>query len=670
METRILFSLSLILLSTGLMVLLSVLASRISERFGVPALVLFLGIGMLAGSDGPGGIQFDNAWTANLVGSVALAFILFAGGLDTNWRIVRPVAVRGTILSTLGVMVTAGLVGFFAWGALGFNLSTGLLLGATISSTDAAAVFSILRSRGVGLRGNLKPLLEFESGSNDPMAVFLTLGMTQILTVPDFSWPRLLPALFLNMSCGVAMGLTAGKLAGMLFDRIRLDNEGLYPALSMSLVLLTFGVTENLGGNGFLAVYLCGILLNGSDFAHKRSVMRFHDGVAWLMQIFMFLALGLLVFPSRLPAIAFESLAVAFFLMFVARPTAVAIGLWGSEFSLREQALVAWTGLRGAVPIVLATFPLIGGYDKSDLVFNVVFFTVLTSVLVQGILLMPVARWLKVDEPMASRRRFSIEIERAGQAQGETREVEILPNMAAVGRIVSDLGIPPDVLILLIGRGDGSIVPRGSTRIEPYDTLLLLGSPSALRTAEETVLSPPKRVRELEALGDPLATLPMATEEKYLSHQVVVVGYGRVGKRICDALEARRIPFVVADQKREIIEQLRARNIPAVIGDASTAMTLAQAHVARAAILVIAVPDALKAGLMIETALALNPGIEILVRTQSEMESNLVKQGQRGRTFLAEHELADNIVFHILKCRAGVREEPQRAAKMEGENGL
>ena len=639
---------SLILLTAGVLVLASVLASRISDKFGVPSLILFLGIGMLAGSDGPGGIQFDNAWAANLVGTFALAFILFAGGLDTNWRIIRPVLARGAVLSTLGVLLTAGLVGFFAWGVVGFKLSTGLLLGAIISSTDAAAVFSILRARGVGLRGQLKPLLELESGSNDPMAVFLTLGMTQALTVPDFAWPQLLPAFVLNMTCGLAMGLAIGKLAGYLFNRIHLENEGLYPVFSMSLVLLAFGATEYLAGNGFLAVYLCGIMMNGSDFAHKRSVMRFHDGLAWLMQILMFLVLGLLVFPSHLPAIALSALAIALFLMLVARPVAVAVGLWGSAFSRREQTLIAWTGLRGAVPIVLATFPLMAGYENSDVVFNVVFFTVLTSVLIQGTLLMPVARWLKVDEPMASRPRFSIEIERAGQAQGETREIEILPNMAAVGHTIVDLGIPPDVLILLIGRGDGSVVPRGSTRIEPYDTLLMLGNPAALRKAEAAILSPPKRAREIQALDDPLATLPMSTDEKYLAKQVVVVGYGRVGRRICAALEARGIPFVVTDQNREIVEELRARNVPAVAGDASDPLVLTQAHIARAAILVIATPDTLKAGKMIEIAYTLNPDIEIMVRTQSEMEARLLEQGQKGQVFLAEHELADNIVRHVL----------------------
>jgi potassium/hydrogen antiporter len=647
---------SLLLLTTGFLVLASILASRVSDRMGVPALIVFLAIGMLAGSDGPGGIHFDDASMAYFVGTIALAFILFAGGLDTNFRIVRPVLGRGIILSTFGVMITAFLVGLFAWAVLGFDILTGLLLGAIISSTDAAAVFSVLRSRGVGLKGDLKPLLELESGSNDPMAVFLTLSMTQLLMAPGFNWPALLPAFALNMLVGIAVGLAAGRGASYLFGRIRLEYEGLYPVLYMSLVLLTFGATELFKGNGFLAVYLCGMTLNGADFAHKRYVVKFHDGLAWLMQILMFLVLGLLVYPSQLPGVVGTGLLVALFLMFVARPAAVAVGLWGSPFPWRQRILVAWTGLRGAVPIVLATFPLIAGFEHSGLVFDIVFFTVLTSVLIQGTLLMPVARLLKVDEPMASRPRFTLEIERHGQAQGETREIEVLPNMAAVGRTVADLGVPPDVLILLIGRGDGYVVPRGQTRIQAYDTLLMLGDPAALHAAVNVVIAPPTpRVRIAQPTTDPLAALPMSTDEKYLSKQVVVVGYGRVGRRVCDALAQREIPFVVAEQNREIVEELRAKGIPAVVGDASLPIVLAQAHIARAAILVIATPDTMKVRKMVETARAINPSIEILIRTHSEMEAALLQQEDSGTVFLGEHELANSITRHIL---ARMRSDP------------
>lgn len=640
---------SLTLLVTGLLVFASIIASRVSDRLGLPALVVFLCIGMLAGSDGPGGIHFENAPVANFVGTIALAFILFSGGMDTNWRIIRPVLGRGMVLSTLGVVITAALVGVFAWLALGFTLPAGLLLGAIISSTDAAAVFSVLRGQGVGLKGNLKPLLELESGSNDPMAIFLTLGMTQILTVPDFSWASLLPAFVINMVVGVGVGLGTGRLASMVLNRIRMDYEGLYPVLSMSLVLLTFGAAEFFKGNGFLAVYVAGIILNGSDFAHKRYVVKFHDGLAWLMQIGMFLVLGLLVYPSQLPGVVLLAMAASVFLMFVARPVAVGIGLWGSPFSKEERLLVAWTGLRGAVPIVLATFPLMAGYEHSMLIFNVVFFTVLTSVLVQGTLLMPVARFLKVDEPLASRPAFSLAIERHGQAQGNTREVEILPNMAAVGRTVADLGVPPDVLILLIGRGEGFVVPRGQTQIEPYDTLLMLGDEDKLKEANRIIMSPPAAPKPLKVPVDPLAALPYTTDEKYLSKQVVLVGYGRVGRRIAELLAQKGIPYVVTDQSREIIEKLRESGVPAVVGDASDDIVLAQAHIAKAAMLIIATPDTMKVRKMVDTARKINPGIDVVIRSHSEMEARLLEQEETGKIFLGEHELANSISAYVLE---------------------
>lgn len=640
---------SLILFVTGLLVFASIVASRISDRLGLPALVVFLCIGMLAGSDGPGGIQFANPRAASFIGTIALAFILFSGGLDTNWRIIRPVLGRGVILSTLGVAITAGLVGIFAWLALGFSLPAGLLLGAIISSTDAAAVFSVLRGRGVGLKGNLKPLLELESGSNDPMAIFLTLGMTQILTAPEFSWPSLVPAFFVNMLAGALVGAGTGRLAAVAFNRIRMDYEGLYPVLSMSLVLLTFGLAEFLRGNGFLAVYIAGVILNGNDFAHKRNVVKFHDGLAWMMQIGMFLTLGLLVFPSQLPGVALMALSASAFLMLVARPVAVAIGLAGSEFSRRERLLVAWTGLRGAVPIVLATFPLMAGYEHSALIFDVVFFIVLTSVLIQGTLLMPVARFLGVDEPLKSRPAFSLAIERHGQAQGNTREVEILPNMAAVGRTVADLEIPAEVLILLIGRGESFVVPRGQTIIEPYDTLLLLGEEEKLKEANEAILSPPARRKPVKTPSDPLAALPYTTDEKYLSRQVVLVGYGRVGRRIAHYLLERGIPYVVVEEGREIVEKLREDGIPAVVGDASDPIVLAQAHIARAAMLIIATPDTMKVRQMVETARKINPQVEVLIRSHSEVESRLLEQEEAGKIFLGEEELARSIVRHALE---------------------
>lgn len=641
--------LNVLMLLTGFLVFASIVATRVAGWLGLPTLIVFLGIGMLAGSDGLIGVQFDNTELAGVVGTIALAYILFSGGLDTNWQIIRPVLRPGGVLATIGVVITALLMAVFAWGALGMNLQTSLLLGAIISSTDAAAVFSILRSKGVGLKGNLKPLLELESGSNDPMAIFLTMGMTQLIMVPDFDWTGLPTAFVINMVGGVLVGFLTGKIAGVTINRLRLDYEGLYPVLTISLVLLTFGLAQAISANGFLAVYVCGILLNATDFAHKRYLTRFHDALAWLMQIGMFIVLGLLVFPSELPEVAGTGIAAALFLMLVARPVAVAIGLWRTPFTRNERLLTAWTGLRGAVPIVLATFPLSAGFEHSAMVFNVVFFVVVTSVVIQGSLLMPFARLLRVDEPLASRRTYSFELERNGQVQGDTREIEVLPNMYASGKTIANLELPPDVLVLLIGRGDGFVVPRGNTRVEPYDTLLLLGDPESMRVAEQTVVSFANRPRPVTAVADPLSALPQSTEAKYLSKQVVVVGYGRVGRHVCEALAAQGVPYVVADENREIIEKLRATGVPAVVGDASTAIVLAQAHVQRAAILVIATPNTMKVRQIVETARAINPAIAVMVRSHSEVEAAILERENVGELFIGERELARNITARVMQ---------------------
>lgn len=490
-----------IIITVGLLLFLSISASKLSERSGIPVLLVFLSIGMLAGSDGPGGIHFENATIANLFGTFALSFILFSGGVGTYWQSIRPVLWRSVVLSTLGVAVTAGLVGLFAMFILSIPLKEALLIGAIVSSTDAAAVFSVLRSRGVGLKGYLKPLLEMESGSNDPMAVFLTMALIQLLMEPTTSWVQLLPSFFINMSLGITAGIVFGKISAYVFNCIRLEYEGLYPVLSMSLVLLAYGVSETIHGNGFLAVYACGLVVGNSDFTYKRSIEKFHDGLGWLMQISMFLILGLLVYPSRMLPVVTAALGVSAFLMFVARPVAVYLGLLGSSFSLRERTLVAWTGLRGAVPIVLATFPFIAGYVHADHIFHMVFFVVLTSVLLQGTTLMSVARFLKVDEPLAAKPRYPLEFEKTSHARSETREIEILPNMLAVGRPISELKLPSDALILLIRRENTFLIPRGDTRIEPFDTLMVMAEQQALCAARE-ILTREHREAEFAKAGE------------------------------------------------------------------------------------------------------------------------------------------------------------------------
>ncbi len=482
-----------LLLGAALLLLLSIFASKASGRLGVPALLLFLVIGMLAGSDGPGGIYFDDAQLAGSLGVVALAFILFAGGLDTDWTRIRPVLAQGVALATVGVLLTASLMGLFAIVVLDFTPLQGLLLGAIVSSTDAAAVFTVLRARSMRLRDPLEPLLELESGSNDPMAVFLTTALTGLLADPNSSLLRLVPTFFQQMILGALLGYGMGRAMGWLINRIRLQVEGLYPVLTVALTLLTYGGTAALGGNGFLAVYLAGLTLARSDFIHKRSLLRFHDGLAWLMQIAMFLVLGLLVFPSQLPALAGVALLAALFLILIARPLSVAVTLLPFRLPARDQAMISWVGLRGAVPIILATFPRLAGLPQADLIFDIVFFVVLTSVLIQGTAINPVARWLKVTNERPAPPRAPLEITQSDRLQGDLLEIVVPAGSAAIGRQVVELGLPKGALIVLIGRASEHIVPDGNTVLAPGDHLLILADQTVLDATRQVFAQSPKR---------------------------------------------------------------------------------------------------------------------------------------------------------------------------------
>ena len=476
-----------LLLAVALLLLLCVFGSKAAGQVGVPALLLFLVLGMLAGSDGPGGIAFDDPWLAQSLGVVALTFILFAGGLDTRWGSVRPVLWPAVALATLGVALTALLVGWFTTAVLGFSWLEGLLLGAIISSTDAAAVFGVLRSKRIALKGGLQPLLELESGSNDPMAIFLTLGLTRLLVDPSARVVDLVPMFMLHMVLGTALGYGIGRSLGSLVNRIRLQYEGFYPVLTVAWVLLTYGAVTTLGGNGFLAVYVAGLVMGNSPFIHKRSLTHFHDGLAWLMQITMFFTLGLLVFPSRLLPVAAASLAVAAFLMLVARPIGVLLTLLPTAFRLREQLMIAWVGLRGAVPIVLATFPLLAGLPQAETIFNVVFFTVLTSVLLQGTSLPLVARWLGVDTPLAVTPRSPLNFEPVGRMTSELVEIVIPEGAVVTGKRIVEISLPPGALIVLLGRDNDFLIPSGETLLEAGDTLLVLADRGEL-TAVRTLL--------------------------------------------------------------------------------------------------------------------------------------------------------------------------------------
>jgi cell volume regulation protein A len=487
-----------VLLVAASLLFVSVLASKASDKLGVPALLLFLLIGMIAGVEGLGGIRLADPLTAKSVGIVALAFIIFSGGLDTHWGEVRPILGEGLTLSTLGVIVTTGAIGVFAVGVLKFSLLEGLLLGAIVSSTDAAAVFSVLRSRHVGLKGHLKPLLEFESGSNDPMAVFLTLSLISLLTIPDRSLASLIPRFFLDMAVGALMGYVMPHLMLFIINRLRLEYEGLYPVLTLSLVLITYTLTTVLHGNGFLAVYMAGLIIGNSKFLHKKTLMRFHEGLAWLMQIAMFLTLGLMALPSRILPLLGAGILLSLFLILAARPLAVFLCLLPSKLSLREKTMVSWVGLRGAAPIILATFPLLSGIPQSHVIFSLVFFIVITSTLIQGTSIPVVARFLGTDVPLKDKRVYPIEFEEIEGVDANIVDLLVPYNSEVVGKTIFGIGIPKDSLVVLISKENSFIIPNGSTILEGGDVLLVLANSRDLAVLQTIIARQKKAVREDE----------------------------------------------------------------------------------------------------------------------------------------------------------------------------
>ncbi|MEO8404726.1 MAG: potassium/proton antiporter [Chitinophagaceae bacterium] len=465
-----------IFLVGSILLIASMIASKASFKLGIPVLILFLGIGMLAGSEGIGGIYFDDPYIAQLLGIVALNFILFSGGMDTKWEGIKPIIWRGISLSTIGVLLTAGIIGGFVYLVTDFTLLEGLLLGSIVSATDAAAVFSILRTRNIGLKGQIRPLLELESGSNDPMSYILTISLTYLIANGDATIGKLIFKFFQEMIIGGAFGLALGWLMSYTINKVALETEGLYPVLVMAMIFFTFAVTDIAGGNGFLAVYLSALVLGNTNFLHKKSILRFYDGQAWMMQIVMFLTLGLLVFPSRIPPIAGIGILIALVLIFVARPIAVFISLSFFKMKAREKLFISWVGLRGAVPIVFATYPLLAKVSKADLIFHLVFFISASSVLLQGYTLPLVAKWLKVTVPKKVKKITTLDMELYDTVRSEFVEIILPGNSIAIGKAIVKLRLPKSVLIVLLVRDEKYIQPSGSTILEEGDKLVILAN--------------------------------------------------------------------------------------------------------------------------------------------------------------------------------------------------
>jgi potassium/hydrogen antiporter len=463
-----------ILLVGSILLFISLIAGKTSARFGVPVLVFFLAIGMLAGSEGIGGINFDNPKAAQFLGIIALNFILFSGGFDTQWKSIKPILWHGISLSTLGVLITAFSVGIFVWAFFDFTIYEGLLLGSIVSSTDSAAVFSILRSKSLALKGNMRAMLELESGSNDPMAYVLTITFTGLVVNQDASLMTAIPVFFIQLILGAILGFIFGKLGKMVINGIRLDYEGLYIVLVIAIMAFSFAATDFVGGNGFLAVYLCAVYLGNQELIHKKKYIKSFDSFAWLMQIVLFLTLGLLVFPSQIVPVIGVGLAISAFLIFFARPIAVFISLSFFKVQNRSRWLLSWVGLRGAVPIVFATYPLLAGADKSHMIFHIVFFISLTSVLIQGTTLPLVAKWLHLTLPDKAKFRTPVDLGLEESIKSVFTQIILPDDCPVIGKQIVQLGIPRTALISIIQRDSKYITPNGATELKPADKLYVI----------------------------------------------------------------------------------------------------------------------------------------------------------------------------------------------------
>lgn len=542
------FTTQLILLG-AVFLLASIVASAAVSRVGAPLLLVFLLIGMLAGEDGPGGIRFDNVQVAHIVGTIALAIILFDGGLRTRAETFRVGLWPAVSLATVGVMATAAVVGVFAAWVFHLSWLQGLLIGAIVGSTDAAAVFSLLHVRGMELKQRVASTLEIESGVNDPTAVFLTISLMELLAAGHAELKLAIVFEFvMEMGIGTVAGVAAGYALAWLINRLTLVT-GLYPLLAMAGGLATFGATTTLGGSGFLAIYLAGLVLGNHRLHAAQNILRVHDGLAWLAQIAMFVVLGLLVTPSALLDHAGLALAVALVLMLVARPFAVLVSLLPFRFPWREQVYISWVGLRGAVPIILALFPLLAGLEQAQLYFNTAFFVVLVSLVVQGWTVAPVAHWLGLQLPASPGPVQRVNLDVPGQYEQEFVGYHVTPEAPAVDQSPRQLHLPDGARVLTVIRGPRNLTVEQVESLQPGDYVYLV--------------APGNVVHALDAL---FAAMPQPgyLEEHQFFGDFVLKGDARLG----DVSAAYGFPVDPAIASRTLAEHLlRVFKRRPVVGD-------------------------------------------------------------------------------------------------------
>lgn len=469
-----------ILLIGSILLFVSVIVGKTGYKFGVPALLLFLIVGMIFGSDGLG-LQFHNADEAQFIGMVALSIILFSGGMDTKYSDIRPILSPGIVLSTAGVLLTALFTGVFIWWISGmhwsnisFPIITSLLLAATMSSTDSASVFAILRSQNINLKHNLRPMLEMESGSNDPMAYMLTVVLIQLAQASGMNCGEIALSFAIQFIVGGAIGYVSGRAAVFMLNKLNIDNQALYPILLLAFVFFTFSITDLIHGNGYLAVYIAGMLVGNSKIKYRKEIVTFMDGLTWLFQIIMFLCLGLLVNPHEMLEIAIVASLIGIFMIFIGRPLSVLLCLMPfRNLTTKSRLFVSWVGLRGAVPIIFATYPVVAGIDGADAIFNIVFFITILSLVIQGTTVSFIANKLGLSIPVEKKgNEFGVELPE--EINTNLSDMVITEKDIAGGDTLKEMSLPKGTLVMIVKRDEEFLIPNGTLKLHVGDRLLLI----------------------------------------------------------------------------------------------------------------------------------------------------------------------------------------------------
>lgn len=469
-----------ILLIGSILLFVSVIVGKTGYKFGVPALLLFLIVGMIFGSDGLG-LQFHNADEAQFIGMVALSIILFSGGMDTKYSDIRPILSPGIVLSTAGVLLTALFTGVFIWWISGmhwsnisFPIITSLLLAATMSSTDSASVFAILRSQNINLKHNLRPMLELESGSNDPMAYMLTVVLIQLAQASGMNCGEIALSFAIQFIVGGAIGYVSGRAAVFMLNKLNIDNQALYPILLLAFVFFTFSITDLIHGNGYLAVYIAGMLVGNSKIKYRKEIVTFMDGLTWLFQIIMFLCLGLLVNPHEMFEIAIVASLIGIFMIFIGRPLSVLLCLMPfRNLTTKSRLFVSWVGLRGAVPIIFATYPVVAGIDGADAIFNIVFFITILSLVIQGTTVSLIANKLGLSIPVEKKgNEFGVELPE--EINTNLSDMVITEKDIAGGDTLKEMSLPKGTLVMIVKRDEEFLIPNGTLKLHVGDRLLLI----------------------------------------------------------------------------------------------------------------------------------------------------------------------------------------------------